>query len=126
MVCHSGNSLCVPYDDVQDHLNHGDYLGTCNTMALQSANTNAAASLETVKEGTNVYPNPVADRLIIKVDRLQESAMVKVYNINGAVIISARLTNTIQSIPVQTLTAGIYYVQVINGTVLTTKKIVKQ
>jgi autotransporter-associated beta strand protein len=126
MVCHSGNSLCVPYDDVQDHLNHGDYLGACNTTALRSANTNAAASLETVKEGANVYPNPVTDRLIIKVNRLQEGAMVKLYNINGAVIISARLASTIQSIPVQTLAAGVYYVQVINGAVLTTMKIVKQ
>jgi autotransporter-associated beta strand protein len=126
MVCHSGNSLCVPYEDVQDHLNHGDYLGTCNATASRSANTNAEASLEPVKEGTTVYPNPVADRLIIKVNRLQEGALVKVYNVNGAVVVSARLINTIQSFPVQTLAAGIYYVQVINGDVLTTTKIVKQ
>lgn len=125
MVCHNGSSLCVPYDDVQDHLNHGDYLGTCNASATRSANTNTAA-VELVKEGTNVYPNPVTDKLIIKVNRLQEGALVKVYNVNGAVVVSARLINTIQSLPVQTLVAGIYYVQVINGNVLTTTKIVKQ
>jgi len=36
------------------------------------------------------------------------------------------LTNATQSLPVQTLAAGIYYVQVINGSVITTEKIVKQ
>ena len=73
-----------------------------------------------------VYPNPVADRLTIKVDRLQEGALVKVYNVNGAVVASARLTNATQSLPVQTLAAGIYYVLVINGGVIITKKIIKQ
>ncbi|WP_276500175.1 LamG-like jellyroll fold domain-containing protein [Terrimonas pollutisoli] len=126
MICHSGNSLCVPYEDVQDHLNHGDYLGTCNATPSRSANTSTAASVELVKEGTIVYPNPVTDKLIIKVSRLQEGALVKVYNVNGAVVVTTRLTNIIQSLPVQTLAAGIYYVQVINGGVLTTTKIVKQ
>ncbi len=124
MVCHSGNSLCVPYEDVQDHLNHGDYLGTCNATASRPANT--TASIELVKEGTIVYPNPVTDQLIIKVNKLQEGALVKVYNVNGAVVVSARLINTIQNLQVQTLAAGVYYVQVINGDVLTTTKIVKQ
>ncbi|HKZ66938.1 MAG TPA: T9SS type A sorting domain-containing protein, partial [Chitinophagaceae bacterium] len=127
MICHNDKTICIASADVQDHLNHGDYLGTCNATASRSANTNTAvASVESVKEGTIVYPNPVANRLTIKVDRLQEGALVKVYNANGAVVASARLTNATQNLSVQTLAAGIYYVQVINGGVITTKKIIKQ
>ncbi|MFC0772141.1 DUF4979 domain-containing protein [Terrimonas alba] len=127
MICHNSKTICIASADVQDHLNHGDYLGTCNAIASRSANTNTAvASVEPINEGTIVYPNPVADRLTIKVDRLQEGALVNVYNVNGAVVASARLTNATQSLPVQTLAAGIYYVQVINGSVITTEKIVKQ
>jgi hypothetical protein len=127
IVCHSGNSLCVPYGDVQDHLNHGDDLGNCNVTASRSVNTNTAAvPAEPVEEGTIVYPNPVANTLTIKVSRLRAGAIVKVYNANGAVVLSGRLTNTTQNLPVQTLAAAMYYVQVINGSDITTQKIIKQ
>jgi hypothetical protein len=49
-----------------------------------------------------------------------------VYNVNGAVVASDRLTNATQSLSVQTLAAGLYYVQVMNGNVITTQKIIKQ
>ena len=48
------------------------------------------------------------------------------YNVNGVAVVTVRLINASQDIPVHTLAAGVYYVQVINGVAITTQKIVKQ
>jgi hypothetical protein len=59
VVCHAGNSLCVPYGDVADHLNHGDELGTCSgTVASRTTQISAKSDLQAgISDGAIfIYP----------------------------------------------------------------------
>ena len=112
--------------DLMPHLARLLSLGTCSVTAARSVGVQASSSSDTGRETTIVYPNPVADKLTIKVGKLQADASVKVYNVNGVAVITGRLITASQDIPVYTLAAGVYYVQVINGVTITTQIIVKQ
>ncbi|NEM96284.1 putative Ig domain-containing protein [Pontibacter burrus] len=51
LVCHNGQTICVPKSKVQEHLDHGCYLGTCDQLIPG----------EYVKEEAKLlaYPNPL-------------------------------------------------------------------
>jgi autotransporter-associated beta strand protein len=123
MICHNGNAICVASNAVQEHLNHEDKLGSCTAPTAAKAN---GISEEATAYQVHIYPNPVWEKLNLKVSTLKAGAMVRVYSVSGAVVLLQRLTNTTQSFSVKTLTPGIYYLQVINGDKTTTEKIVKQ
>jgi beta-glucanase (GH16 family) len=53
MVCHKGQTVPIDKKSVQDHLAHGDALGSCNDN--QTANARVASLSETALA---VYPNP--------------------------------------------------------------------
>jgi hypothetical protein len=111
-------------DAVPTHLGHGDRLGNCTTT------TTMAAANVIREEGDGyqmtIYPNPVWENLNIRVNKLEAGALVQVYNTQGAVVLTQRLTNTLQSLSVKALIPGIFYVKVINGNKSITQKIVKQ
>jgi len=69
-------------------------------------------------DSMNVYPNPVQSMLYLEVaENLTSSGTLRVYDIGGNII----LTETINKeesrwqVPVQSLTAGLYFVEVQNG-----------
>ncbi|MEI6948175.1 pectinesterase family protein [Paraflavisolibacter sp. H34] len=121
-VCHNGVDICVASAAVEQHLDHGDQLGGCNALSQTPSGTmgEAAASL------VQVYPNPVAETINLRISQLHAGASVQVYNAGGVQVLSQRLTNTLQSIPARGLTAGMYYVVVRNGDQTTTHKMLKQ
>ena len=128
MVCHNGNSLCVPYEDVQDHLNHGDELGACSgTVASRTAQISGNSDLQAgISDGAIViYPNPVISNLKINVSKLEPNAVIEIYNAYGAMVGSYRLTNLTQEISMKGLAAGVYFIKVKNGNSLLTQKIMK-
>ncbi|MFC0772142.1 LamG-like jellyroll fold domain-containing protein [Terrimonas alba] len=128
MVCHSGNSLCVPYEDVQDHLSHGDELGTCSgTVASRTAQISAKSDLRAgISDGAIViYPNPVISNLKVNVSKLEPNAAIELYNAYGAMVGSYRLTNLTQEISMKGFAAGVYFIKVKNGNSLVTQKIMK-
>ncbi len=124
MICHNGKDICVTSADVQEHLDHGDYLGGCkNTASLAASHCDCEAS---AAYQVKVYPNPVWEQLNINVSKLEAGATLQVYNASGALLLSHRLTNSTYSLSAKGLRAGIYYVVVSNGEQVTTHKIIKQ
>ncbi|MFC0771629.1 RICIN domain-containing protein [Terrimonas alba] len=126
MICHNNKTICISSEDVQDHLNHGDYLGDC---AVTAARTTARITTDVAELPGNivlVYPNPVGEVVNIKLDKLEVGSTVQIFNANGALVIRQRLTNNTQSISLKGLAAGLYYVQVRNGAQLVNKKVMKQ
>jgi hypothetical protein len=73
-----------------------------------------------------IYPNPVTDLLNIVVGKVEPGAMISVYNVKGRLIYAERLTNLTQSISFADVAAGVYMVQVRNGSSWTVKKIIKK
>lgn len=92
-----------------------------NTTAevIDKANRNAAAG------NIILFPNPATDRLNIQVGTVVPGALVQVYSLKGDLLLTRRITATIETISLQSLANGIYHVEVRNGKTVTTKQIIK-
>ncbi|MFD2162216.1 fibronectin type III domain-containing protein [Paradesertivirga mongoliensis] len=134
-VCHNGKEICISRNAVQEHLNHGDRLGTCG-VGLASNSKDADESVATVSnlreiETANsnvvsVYPNPVESVLQVSVSSLKPGATMQLYNLTGTLLLSLPLEKSTESISMQGFTPGLYLLTVKNGDGVTTKKILKQ
>jgi hypothetical protein len=124
-VCHNGHEICVAAAAVQEHLDHGDYLGACPTSSVALAREGSALE-EANDYSVVVYPNPASEVLNIKLSKLEAGATIQLYHANGAMVLSQRLTNATQAISLKGLAAGMYYVQVRNGNQQMSQKIIKQ
>ncbi|WP_166437305.1 LamG-like jellyroll fold domain-containing protein [Niastella caeni] len=122
MICHNNKTICISSDGVQDHLNHGDYLGNCSAgVARQSTSatgTNGNASI------IFVYPNPVSETLTIQIGA-NTGAVMQLYNSSGVLVATERLVNSTTALSVKTLPAGVYYLRIQNGATVNMHKIVK-
>jgi hypothetical protein len=104
--------------------------GTEPTAAVQTrvaANTTGEVidNLNAASNKIVLYPNPATDHLNIQVGTLASDAMVQIYSLNGELLLARRLTAGTQTISLQSLSAGIYQVEVRNGKTVTTKQIIK-
>ena len=126
MICHNNNAICVASAAVQEHLDHGDHLGGCGAKATaRTAEQQSQIQIEN-SGGVVVYPNPAYDNISIKLSRLQQGAMFVLFDANGRIVLSDRITNTTKNISVKSLSLGVYFVQIRNGNEITIHKIVKQ
>ncbi|AOW09985.1 hypothetical protein EM308_10950 [Flavobacterium gilvum] len=122
MICHNNNVICVAQSAVQNHLNHGDNLGSCN----------GTAKMATKEEATNssnftVYPNPVQDNFSVSIaSKLDPNATIGIYNILGNKIRQVRFTAVPQNVIVGDLPSGNYIIVVQNGVETFRSTIVKQ
>jgi uncharacterized protein (DUF2249 family) len=99
-------------------------LGGCNTnIVTRSVND---ASQQQAENSVMIYPNPAHENISIKLSTLQQGVMVVVFDANGKIVLSERMTNSAKTFSVKSLASGVYYVQVRNGKNITTQKIVKQ
>ncbi|MDQ3277572.1 MAG: thrombospondin type 3 repeat-containing protein, partial [Bacteroidota bacterium] len=59
LVCHDGQTLCVDKRGMQDHVRHGDKLGSCGSTTSVTMNTAARYTVpELSLPASGVYPNP--------------------------------------------------------------------
>lgn len=120
MLCHNGKVICIEPASVQDHLNHGDRLNSCDTGARMADSTLIG---NRVAGYVNVYPNPAVDILKIQVGNLEPGATVQIYDQTGILVRSVRLVNTTQTVSIKGIMNGIYLVMVRNGGMVTTRKL---
>ncbi|HTN19723.1 MAG TPA: LamG-like jellyroll fold domain-containing protein [Pelobium sp.] len=128
MVCHNGHEICVSSNAVQSHLDHGDKLGSCTTSAgMESKNSSKVLiSEENTVKGVSVYPNPVTSVLNIIVSEVHSGATLELYNSLGIKVQSQALTSKSGVISLDRLPSGTYLLNIINGTEITVKKILKK
>jgi hypothetical protein len=123
MICHNGKTICVSQDAVQDHLGHGDYVGSCTEAgareAIVATGTNGTTSL------IAVYPNPVSEKLTIQLGTLGTGAVLQLYNASGVLVKTERLIDSTTALSVKALPAGMYYVRIKNGETTVIHKMVK-
>ncbi len=72
-----------------------------------------------------IYPNPVKDLLIVKLDNPGKSAF-EIIDINGRVLLSKQSNNALNRISMQELNSGIYFLKVNSRGQMTTKQIIKE
>lgn len=97
---------------------------------IDKDNTFAYSRIESLtfsSEGvTSFYPNPVAEKLIIKSNDFSTVKNVKIYDASGRTVYQSSATPT-NEIDVQNFSSGLYVVQLVSKTgVVITHKIIKQ
>jgi PKD repeat protein len=75
--------------------------------------------------GMSVYPNPVKDKLTVKLDKKAKNMIVYIYNIYGQIVDTEMYNNTNKEVLyLNSLSQGIYIVNIeVDGAILTTQKI---
>lgn len=129
-VCHNGKEICISSGDVQDHLNHGDRLGSCNPELASNSKEVETAKLKEVETANsswvNVYPNPVELVVQVSVSSLQPGATLHFYNGTGILMRSLPMNKSTESVSMQGFIPGLYLLVIKNGNEVTTKKVLKQ
>lgn len=72
-----------------------------------------------------VYPNPTNRSINVKIDDFTEKYNYKIYNNLGQLILSGNLDNNISSINVQSLTTGMYLLEIMSKDKKATAKFIK-
>jgi len=94
---------------------NGDYAvevsnGSCRDTSVCSSITVGINAIQGIK-GCIVYPNPVKDRLVIKMAQPEE-ALVTVMDLSGRIVLTTIITGTLNSIQTDAWGYGVYTVQV--------------
>jgi hypothetical protein len=123
VICHHGNTLTIGYTGVADHLGHNDMLGSCesNTGRITSA-IMIEADL-----GIKVLGNPSPNYFDIKIGSSASNNMqLIVYDNLGRVIERKTSLQSNQIVRFgNSYQAGIYLVEIVQGTQKQTLKLIK-
>jgi len=138
MVCHNGREICISSGAVQDHLGHGDKLGSCISSTSSSAkviqtpeNTVAPQTLQPeVNVKVGVFPNPGKGRFIVQLNNFSSKAEVSILNGNGTLIERRQVQSTgsgqAVSFNLANQSAGMYIVKVVAEEGIFTSKVIVQ
>ncbi len=114
--------------------------GTYYAKVLPKGNANNATSCYTlrVQTGTatdaivtnnflvNLFPNPANNSLNVWIEGAEQRAQLRIYDIMGKLVMQQSSTNTLTSLNVSKLPAGIYLLNVSNGKETRAAKFVKE
>lgn len=119
LVCHSGVTKCLAANKVQQHLNHGDYLGTC---------TNKNSVVAYVDEDWKLvaYPNPANDQVTVEFGEIEMNGELNLFSMDGRKVFGAQVNGWDAKIKVADFPKGIYFLQYTNETISQTIKLVVQ
>ena len=74
----------------------------------------------------NVYPNPTSGQITIESEAVQNNVYVEIHNMEGVTVLSTRLNTPRPTINLNTLPAGIYYLQIESEGNVWIRKVVKE
>lgn len=117
------NQLISPID-VEELFNEGKCTNVVNVIKEDTLNIYLSSIITTVYDPSQavttvkVYPNPTDENLTVSIDNYTNLSGVtlKVINSQSAEVHSEAVTGPTQSIDVSSWSAGIYFLQVLNGT----------
>ena len=129
-VCHNGHEICVASQAAQEHLDHGDYLGTCGSVsAIAPGSIHEEADITV--EAVSVYPNPSTGTFIVELVNFKPGkAMLMIADRSGgqikqqSIVISASKQKV--NVNLDHVTSGIYFLQVVSDGKVITKKVIIQ
>ncbi len=85
-------------------------------------------TIETNNFNAYLYPNPTSNKTILRVEGLNEDALVRIYDHIGRLIKTLEINANDKEleIDVENFTKGVYNIRISNSTINTTKKLIKQ
>jgi hypothetical protein len=103
---------------------------TCYTLKVQLGTATKAEKLNEItsnKTVLKVYPSPATDILNISVlGEKSDKGIIRVVDINGAVVMQQKINNSVQQIDISKLAKGVYMLKIENGNGLLSSKFIKQ
>lgn len=139
-ICHTNNkTLCVSWNSVSAHINHGDYLGPCgeancgnNLQKLQDEYHNSfhADDVEDNHELIiEIFPNPSKGEFSLMIDGLEEgTSIIEIINSSSVTVLSHKFNSNQHqqkvSISASHLEAGCYYLRIDNNDLKFYKKLI--
>lgn len=141
LMCHhpanepwNTQTICVSENAVQNHLDHGDYIGTCGNAYCGGGNLIApfeqTSTTRPVNTGIKLFPNPAENEFQLVLNgTTEEPATILVVDIMGKIVKTESLLTgeTAKSITVSELSTGIYFVKLtIQGSTFYAEKLLKR
>ena len=129
IVCHKGrNSLTIAAPAVNDHLQHGDMLGSCMDASITYSKIGAEQQMVQSDDlAVRALPNPSLNYFDLQISgKAGSSIQVKVYDLIGRVIETRSSLQSSQMLRVGSFyNPGIYIVEISQGVQKQTLKLVK-
>lgn len=89
-ICHNGNTICVSFNAVQAHLNHGDFLGPCSSCDSEgfAASVNSGNTIESIGSSAplKVFPNPANGEVNIHIEDVEFKTTLTIFDIHGRIV----------------------------------------
>ncbi len=98
---------------------------SCYTLKVQLGTASREEGLITAGNVT-AFPNPVADKVTIRINDLQGSAAIRVFDMYGRMLMQQNSGQPLTQLDVSKLPSGLYMIRVINGGKESILKIVKE
>jgi hypothetical protein len=122
MICHNGVAICVNSNAVQDHLNHGDALGSCINNASRStvATQFVVPEIVTLAGSLNAYPNPSNGQFKVQLNSIQQGkARIIIRDVSGKQVAERSLLISLNSqtevFNLRNQPSGFYHLQIITN-----------
>lgn len=98
---------------------------SCYTLRVQLGTASRQEDLIT-GENITVFPNPVTDKVTVRIKDLEGSAAIRVFDMYGRMVMQQSSSQPLTQLDVSKLSSGIYLIKVMNGGKESTMKIVKE
>jgi len=117
LICHKGKMICIAASSVQEHLEHGDKLGSCDAspaIVMNNNLTDGAADQISVPDASKitVYPVPASNYINISGADLR-NCQYRLFNLTGVKISNGHLAKGKIDLPANL--NGNYILQIIQG-----------
>ena len=109
--------------EIEDHITHQNDdpdLGLVTFVPFDSDD----AIIESESAAFEVWPNPVSDAAFTLTLEKAIPSEVVIYNVNGQIVKTQRIDNSVNTIHVETMESGIYFVEVKNDNGKNVKKLI--
>jgi hypothetical protein len=135
LMCHNGQEICISGESVEDHLDHGDELGGCNSNAfIHPSNPVDAIEIpdqiiltddsKPFPDFIKVFPNPSNDILYFTTGQDEfQSCHLMIKDMTGHLVMETYTGE--RQINISTLVPGMYSLQIQSGNRVGLAKVIK-
>lgn len=99
---------------------------SCYTLRAGGGTASRSGDVLITQAGVTIFPNPANSKLNVRIDDLVGNAQLKVFNVMGKLVMQQQLNKAITELNIAKLPAGIYMLNVDEGTTVRNVKFVKE
>jgi hypothetical protein len=100
----------------------------CFSQSARSLTDGTGIIEPTTVSKFDIFPNPVKSDLVIKYSQnlVPDHSTIQIYNLTGQVLLEKSIENSREKIDCSSIPQGIYFVKIMAGETVMTKKMIKE